>query len=618
VILGTAGHVDHGKTALVQALTGVDTDRLAEEKRRGITIELGFAPLALPGDMRVGVVDVPGHEAFVRTMLAGASGIDLALLVVAADEGVMPQTREHLEILRLLGISGAVVALTKSDLVDDEWAQLVEEEVRALLDGSRFSGAAIVRTSAHTGAGLDELRIAIAEAAGHIRSRDANDLFRMPVDRAFTIRGTGTVVTGTVWSGTLQSDDMVSVLPSGRSARVRGIESHGASQTQAVPGSRAAVALASLALDEVQRGAVLVAGTGWRTSRTLLVNVALLENAPATLGPRHRVRFHLGTADVEARVVCRGGGLAPGEQRQARIVLGEPMAVRAGDPFVLRSGSPVATIGGGIVNDPLPGRPRPQPWPRAAALPAERLQLLLELEGPAGLDPDSLPIRLGAPPAQCSALVEGRGDALVRTAGRLFQREHLDRVKASILDMVGEYHERLPLEPGIPTQLVRSRLGAAAEIGEMAIRELQARGDLASAGPLLFRPGWRPAPAPHQERLVSQLSEAMRVAGREPPAVAELTAIHGPDVPGLLRYLERGGTLIQVETDRYYDRAHIEEMIAVVERVLSSGGTASPATLREALGLSRKFLIPFLEYCDRIGLTERRGEGRVSRNLPSA
>ncbi|NUO38630.1 MAG: selenocysteine-specific translation elongation factor, partial [Gemmatimonadaceae bacterium] len=312
MILGTAGHIDHGKTTLVRALTGVDTDRLPEEKRRGITIDLGFAPLTLDGVGTVGVVDVPGHEAFVRTMVAGATGIDLALLVVAADEGVMPQTREHLAILSLLGVQGGVVALTKRDLVDDEWLALVQDDLRATLRPTPLAGAAIVPVSATTGAGLDALRAALTDAAGSIPRRATDDLFRLPVDRAFTVRGTGTVVTGTVWSGALARDATVRLLPADRTVRVRGLQAHGRSVDEVSAGDRAAIALAGVEVDDVGRGAILVQGAAWRASRVLRADVALLPDAPRPLGPRSRVRFHLGTSDLSARLVVPGGTLMPG------------------------------------------------------------------------------------------------------------------------------------------------------------------------------------------------------------------------------------------------------------------------------------------------------------------
>lgn len=321
MILGTAGHIDHGKTALVRALTGVDTDRLPEEQRRGITIELGFAPLVLPGVGTIGVVDVPGHEAFVRTMLAGASGIDLALLVVAADEGVMPQTREHLAILGLLGIPTGVVALTKVDLVDADWLALVRDDVAAAVAGSPLEQAAQVPVSVVTGVGLDELRRAIAAAAASAPHRPVDDLFRLPVDRAFTVRGTGTVVTGTVWSGQLRKDDTVRILPGGHRARVRGLQTHGRSVDVAEPGSRLAVNLGGVDVADVLRGSTLVTDGAWEPVDVVRADVAFLGGVTIP-GPRSRVQLHLGTRDVAARVVAgpsrrpeadRRGGTQPAD-----------------------------------------------------------------------------------------------------------------------------------------------------------------------------------------------------------------------------------------------------------------------------------------------------------------
>ncbi|MEW5918539.1 MAG: selenocysteine-specific translation elongation factor, partial [Gemmatimonadota bacterium] len=313
MIIGTAGHIDHGKTALVRALTGVDTDRLPEEKRRGITIDLGFAPLDLGDGLRAGVVDVPGHEAFVRTMLAGATGIDIALIVIAADEGVMPQTREHLDILTLLDVRHAVVALAKADLVDDEWLALVSEDVRALLAESPLHDAPVLPTSVVSGRGIGELRAQLAQTLRALPARQTDDLFRMPIDRAFTVRGAGTVVTGTIWSGTVQPDSVLIVHPLGKSVRVRGVQAHGASVSSAGPGSRAALALVGVELGHVQRGAVLVADPHWSMTTRMRVDVALLDRMQRPLRPRERARLHLGTRDVGARIVATGGALAPGE-----------------------------------------------------------------------------------------------------------------------------------------------------------------------------------------------------------------------------------------------------------------------------------------------------------------
>jgi selenocysteine-specific elongation factor len=610
VILGTAGHIDHGKTALVQALTGVDTDRLPEEKRRGITIELGFAPLALPDGRMVSVVDVPGHEAFVRTMLAGATGIDLALLVVAADEGVMPQTREHAAILALLGIRAGVVALTKCDLVDDEeWLALVEEDARALVAPTPLADAPMIAVSARTGHGLDALRDAIARQAASLPARDAADLFRLPVDRAFTVKGTGTVVTGTVWSGTVGRDAVLQSYPGGRAVRVRGVQTHGAGIERATPGARAALALAGVEVSDVSRGTVLVSGEGWRESRVLRAEVALLDDAAVTPGPRTRVRFHLGTVDIGARVVAAGGALAPGERRAARIVLDAPVVARAGDRFVLRAASPAVTIGGGIVHDPQPPARRARPLdPMQAATPAGRLALFAREAGAAGLSMRALAVRLGVPPTVVPSVVASV-PGLVNAAGTLVERSALDQLGGRLVALLDDEHERHPLEPGTSLQGLRARVGAPPEVVDATLDELRERGAVEVTGGLARRAGWvtrlTAAQADLRQRLVAELAQS----AAEPPSVPELVSRHGPDVPALLRHLERDGRVIMVEGERWYDAEAIGRLVAAL-RDGAGDGIHSPAELRDRLGLSRKYLIPFLEYCDRTGVTERHPEGR--------
>ncbi|MCY7380437.1 MAG: selenocysteine-specific translation elongation factor, partial [Gemmatimonadaceae bacterium] len=449
MILGTAGHIDHGKTTLVRALTGVDTDRLPEEKRRGITIDLGFAPLVLDGIGTLGVVDVPGHEAFVRTMVAGATGIDLALLVVAADEGVMPQTREHLSILSLLGVQSGVVALTKSDLVDAEWLALVEEDVRATLGATSLANASLVPVSATTGAGLDALRGALAEAAREGPSRATDDIFRLPIDRAFTVKGTGTVVTGTVWSGALGRDATVRLLPADVLVRVRALHSYGHAVEQVQAGDRAAVALASVDLAHVARGAVLVQGSAWRSSRVLRADVALLADAPRALGPRSRVRLHLGTSEASARLVGAGGALAPGAGAAARVVLDAPIVARAGDRFVLRSASPVATMGGGVVLDPLAPL-RARAWPAEPRSPEVLLARVVAESGAIGVSVAELPVRLGVSPARADVLVGTLG--AWRVGDRLIGETACRLLSADALAVLTAFHAEQPLEPGAPLQ----------------------------------------------------------------------------------------------------------------------------------------------------------------------
>ncbi|MDH3497646.1 MAG: selenocysteine-specific translation elongation factor, partial [Gemmatimonadota bacterium] len=406
VVIGTAGHVDHGKTLLVKALTGVDTDRWEEEKRRGITIDLGFASFPLGDTLAASIVDVPGHEDFVRNMLAGATGIDLALLVVAADESVMPQTIEHLAILEFLGVRTGVAAITKRDLVDAAWLELVVADVTERLTATRVRWEAVVPVSAVTGDGLDELRAALTRATAHVPSRHADDLFRLPVDRAFSVAGAGTVVTGTTWSGVVRVGDEVTVHPSARRARVRSIQVHGANQDGVEAGRRAALALTGLPRDAVARGSTVVVGEAWRPTAALDVLLTLLPSA-RTLGQRSRVRVHLGTAEVLARVTPEGESLAPGTTGAARLRLETPVVARWGDRLVIRSYSPVTTIGGAIVADPWPAaRPR-RPRGLEALLAAEpdRVRAAVRRAPAEGLPREELPVRLGVPPARAAGLV---------------------------------------------------------------------------------------------------------------------------------------------------------------------------------------------------------------------
>ena len=609
MIIGTAGHIDHGKTTLVQALTGVDTDRLPEEKKRGITIELGFAPIDLPGLGTAGVVDVPGHEAFVRTMLAGATGIDLALLVVAADEGMMPQTREHLAILSLLAVRGGVVALTKTDLVEDEWLSLVTEDVRTALAGSPLTDAPIVPVSATTGAGLDALRAALAAAASQLPARDPDDLFRMPVDRSFTVKGTGTVVTGTVWSGSLAADATVRVMPAGRSARVRGIQSHGAATQLATPGARIALSLAGLERDEVPRGSWIITDPEWSASKVLRADVALLEDA-APLGPRTRVRFHLGTQDVGARIVASGGALAPGMIRGARVLLDEPVLARAGDRFVVRLPSPAATIGGGVIVDPAPAVARPRPWPTQLAV-ADRLRAVLVEGGGEGLARRTLAVRLGLAPAAAASLVNASAEVVATADGRLVGAAMVEDAVARAASLVARHHRESPLDPGLPLAALRGALGVGASLAELALARLTAAGTVEVSGAAARVAGWVPTLGAADTALATAIEARLLAAGREPPSVAELAAATGADPRPVLRFLERQGKVVAVEEDRYYLTSELAALVETVRAGMLSGRVYSPAELRDLTGLSRKYLIPFLEYCDRHGVTVRQDSGRV-------
>jgi len=611
MIVGTAGHIDHGKTALVRALTGIDTDRLPEEKRRGITIDLGFAPLDLPNVGVAGVVDVPGHEAFVRTMLAGATGIDLALLVIAADEGVMPQTREHLAILGLLGIRGGVVALTKSDLVEPDWLDLVRLDVADVLAGTAMADAPMVATSVVTGAGLPALREALAAAAADVSARRDDDVFRMPIDRVFTIRGTGTVITGTVWSGSIGRDDVVRVMPDDKTVRVRGLQAHGTAIDRAKPGTRLAVALAGIDHDALTRGAVLVSEGGWHASRVLRADLTLLGNTVAALSPRASVRFHLGTTEVGARVVTPGGALSPGETKAGRVVLDAPVVVRAGDRFVIRGGSPVSTLGGGVVVDPHPAHRRARPWTALHDSFDARLSLALREAGGEGLGIADLPVRLGASPSEVAACLERHKDVLCIGA-RIFDRAYRDELVSSLAEAVARHHQRNPLDAGVLLQTIRARVVGRSELLDDAVRTAVISGHLETIeNGLVRRTGWRPTLSNDQTDLKATLAGALRTAGPEPPSLGELSAAHGPSVVPIIRMLEREGTIVPVESDRYYDAGALTALVDRLRNGMIGGREYTPSELRDVIGLSRKYLIPFLEYCDRRGITERRSTGRV-------
>jgi selenocysteine-specific elongation factor len=608
MILGTAGHIDHGKTALVRALTGVDTDRLPEEKRRGITIELGFARLELAGVGTVGIVDVPGHEAFVRTMLAGATGMDAALLVVAADAGVMPQTREHVAILDLLGVPRGVVALTKTDLVDAEWCALVADEVRTLLAGTTLAEAPIVPVSAVTGAGLDGLRAALVQALATARAREADAPFRLPVDRSFTVKGTGTVVTGTVWSGTLPRDAAVRVLPGDVAARVRNIESHGSAQEVAHAGERTALALAGVEVAAVSRGHVVVTEAAWAPTTRLRADVTLLPGATA-IGPRSRVHLHVGTTEVTARVVALGGALVAGAPRPVRIVTDQPIVARGGDRLVLRGGARHTTLGGGVITDPQPPLRRTRPFAAAGASDAERLQWMLVEAGVGGATVAVLALRLGVSATRVRALLKG-AKAVVRDAHAW--EGALVEARATALDRSVRSHvARQPTSDGAPAAETVANVVRDPRLAAVVLGIAGEKHGLVVAGPHLRPAGWAPLNDPAALADRAWVLDRLAAAGREPPSLAELGAERGRDLRTVLKGLEKEGAVLPVEADRWYGAETFAGILAALGQALDATTPVSPSALREVVGVSRKYLMPLLEFCDRRGYTRRQGDGRV-------
>ena len=624
-VVGTAGHIDHGKTALVAALTGVDTDRLPEERRRGISIDLGFAPLDLgPGAPPASVVDVPGHEGFVKNMVAGASGIDAVLFVVAADEGMMPQSREHLLVLEALGVERGVIAVTKTDLVDPEWVALVVETVREEMRDSPLADAPVVPVSSRTGEGIDELRGALSAAIAGV-ARGADDFpFRMPIDRVFGIPGAGTVVTGTVWSGAMAEGGFVLGLPEEERARVRSIEVHGESMETALPGRRAALGLAGGG-QGFGRGTVLVSpDAGWRAWTRVEVAAWVSDGAPRPVRSRDRLRIHHATTEAMGRLRWHGEReVAPGGRGYALLELESPIVAAVGDRIVLRAYSPVTTIGGGRVlalgGRRLRGVARSERARRLAALDAasgpERVVRALELAGTEGLESTTLPVATGLGARAVAEAAEAAGSRVERRGERWFGVAERDGAMHRVLAALKAFHAREPLLPGMPLEAARQAARAPAPLAESAIEALERAGAVERRGAALAVRGHSVELAANDRRLVDRALERYGEAGLEPPETESMAADLGVD-PGRLRrlldHLEREGRLVKLAGDWYVDSAAMDTAERMLVALLGRAeGGADTGEFKEMFGVTRKYLIPILEYFDRRGLTRRDGNRRV-------
>ncbi len=628
LILGTAGHIDHGKTALVRALTGIDTDRLPEEKQRGITIDLGFANLRI-GDVSFGIVDVPGHEDFIRNMLAGATGMDAVLLIVAADEGVMPQTREHLAILDLLNVQRGVVAITKCDLADADWTSLVVDDVHALLRATSLAGAPIIPVSARTGAGLDELRAAILEQALRPGGRRLDDLLRMPVDRVFTVRGTGTVVTGTIWSGQVSADANVRLLPADVRARTRSLQVHGANVAVAHAGERAALALSGVDKTAIERGAVVVDDAPWWAVPMLTARLRMIAGTSWTLQPRQRVRVHLGTAEVLARTALLDADVLQAEQQGwAQLRLEAPLLARVGDRLVIRSYSPVTTIAGGVVAE-LGDRKRTHLSAEAAALlarvvggDAEQATLaVLARQGAAGVRAAELPLQTGHTPADITQALRTLGERVVRIGERCFAGDVVADAITAVIESVHSLHASNPLRVALDRGEVRAAFGPGApELIEHAIDGAARAGAVAVRGSTIAQTGFQPTLSPRQHAQCSEIAGILETAGLAPPTVGELAQMLGDstDLALLLRLLEHEGRLVALSPEFYIDASTLLAARERTGRELAGREGLTAAEFRATLPVSRKHLIPLLEHFDRTGLTVRQGDLRsVMQSLDS-
>jgi selenocysteine-specific elongation factor len=639
VIMGTAGHIDHGKTTLVKALTGIDCDRLAEEKKRGITIELGFAFLELPGGMRLGVVDVPGHERFVKNMVAGAAGIDFVVLVIAADEGVMPQTREHLEICQLLGVSTGLVALTKADLVDQDWLALVTEDVTAFLAPTFLAGAPVLPVSSHTGQGLETLKAELARLGGECGHKRRSDLARLPIDRVFTMKGHGTVVTGTLMGGQFKAGDEVTLFPSGKAAKVRGLQVHGHPSDTALSGQRTAVNLAGLEVEDICRGEVLAHPGTLFPSATWNLEVTCLASSPRALRHRGQVHFHHGTREVMARLYFLDRDrLEPGQTALCQARFESPLAGVAGDRCVMRAFSPLRTVAGGAVLSPLGGRIRrngPEPALLAALAaasdvagvagtgPEEVARLHLAMRGAAGASFAELMVLTGLESRELEKILQGfsaRGQASLwdKEARRWISGEVLEGLSASLIGHLAAFHKRDPLKQGVTRGELASTWGRdlPQKLMHFLAERLIKSGRLAQDQELLRLPAHTVLLGSDQQALHEAILNIYEAGGLTPPNLKDVLdrlAVDSKRAQPVYKLLVDQGRLARIKEDMYFSSTALSGLKSQVLEYFATRPELGPQEFRELTGLTRKFAIPLLEYLDKEKVTIRVGDKRVPR-----
>ncbi|HEY7059944.1 MAG TPA: selenocysteine-specific translation elongation factor [Chloroflexota bacterium] len=634
-VIGTAGHVDHGKSTLIKALTGIDPDRLQEEKERGMTIDLGFAWLTLPSGQEVSIVDVPGHERFIKNMLAGIGGIDIALLVVAADESIMPQTREHLAILDLLGVRTGVVALTKCDLVDQEWLELVQAEVEETLADTTLAGAPLIPVSAMTRAGLDELLATLDRLLDQAPAKPNTGWPRLPIDRVFTIAGFGTVVTGTLVHGELRLGQEVEIEPSGKRGRIRGLQTH-KKKAEVVPaGTRVAVNVSGLGTEDLQRGDVLTS-PGWlRPTRTVDVRLRLVPDAPRPLPHNALVTFHTGAVEAMARVgLLDHQELPPGESGWAQLRLDQPVAVVKDDLFIVRLPSPSLTVGGGTLVETHPRRHR-----RFQEHVLETLEVLergtpeeivleqLQSREPADFATLQKRCALAAQEVQevvarlvdegrmvvidASAAQENGVGPKLQAATVLVSAAGWERLVGQVERVLAAYHQDYPLRRGMAREELRTRLGLDARLFNRVLALLLARGQVAEDGPVLVRlPGHQVVLSAEQQRRVDTLRERLAAAGASPPARGELEGAVGLS-PEVVQALVDRGELVEVAADVVYLRETYDELVAAVRAMIAEQGAVTVAGYRDRFQTSRRYALALLEHLDQARVTRRVGDERV-------
>lgn len=616
VILGTAGHIDHGKSSLVKALTGIDPDRLKEEKERGITIDLGFADLTYPEDLTVGIVDVPGHERLIRNMLAGAGGIDLVLLVIAADEGIMPQSREHLSICNLLKIKSGLIAITKSDLAEKDWLDLVIDETRDFVKGTFLEGAEIVPLSSKTGFNLDLLKEKIKEAALRVEPKPVKEVFRLPIDRVFTLKGFGTVVTGTLISGSISLDEPVEILPSGLISRVRGLHSHGHAIQKAYAGQRVAINLQGVDKEALMRGDVAITPKTITPTRTIDARIELLDNVPP-LKSKSLVHLHISTSETIARVILYDREeLKPKDSCFCQLRLSDPVIALSGDRFILRRFSPVITIGGGTVLDPSPSRRKRTEGTNdlemleEGSLP-EKIAVKVKKSGLEGMDLRSLSgwVKADTPAIEGSIRILLDDGRLIKLDNRLLHIDVYRNITSAILNTVRDSHKKNPLIPGIQKEELRTQLKVPREIWGALLSAIK---DIAAEKDIVHLRDFRAAST--DESLISSgIISVLEKARFQPPSKEEVSgALNVPikTVTDMLKLLSKEGRLVRINDSMYITASVHNEMLGILRSFYAGHPSMTVAEFRDLLGTSRKYALPFLEYLDSNKMTLRVGDVR--------
>ena len=629
VILGTAGHIDHGKTSLVKAMTGIDTDRLKEEKERGITIELGFAHLDLPGGQTLGIVDVPGHEKFVKHMVAGATGIDLVALVIAADEGVMPQTREHLEICQLLKVKRGLIVLTKVDMVDSDWLELVKEDVSKYMAETFLANAPIVEVSAVTGQGLQDLIKVLDDLVKEVPERELGSFFRLPIDRVFIMKGFGTVVTGTSISGKIRTGDEVTIFPQKISTRIRGIQVHNREVDEVSAGLRTAINLQGVEKEQIERGDVLATKDSLRATPVVDVSLDLLRSAPRKLKNRAKVRFHTGTSEIIATVILLDRDeLKPGESCFAQIRLDQPTAVLAHDRYVLRSYSPVQTIGGGEI---LHASPQKKKRFSEAALHELKIlgtgtlgevtgQFILGAQFD-GLEESELPFLTNANRKKLEETLnvlqaQKRVIRYDKEKGLLIHADNLQKARGEITTTLAQYHKDFPLKGGLQKEELRSRTAGAnnQKLFNYLISQLSQEGVVVLDKETIRLKEHKVTLAQDQEKTRREVEEIYRKSELQPPYFRDLKdKFSGNAGKDVLDLMVKDGVLVKVKEDLYFHKEAIEGLKQRLMGYLKEKGEIDAPQFKDMTNISRKYMIPLLEYFDACQLTMRVGDKRVLR-----